>query len=265
MYLKENSGIVFLNFKSLKVHNIDLYRWVYWLWPVEYRSPPPKWLCKVSGRWQELEPAVTCLVSMQLCKNWNVSASRHCVRNGAVHYHPAVWGDGDGWISGRWAWRSSRYLCTFKLPLIKCTHVRCLMPVHTISPPPRASLFTTASCSTTERHNRCQPSTRYSANRESSVKRTLLWNTPSKVSICPLELVTPMYCSQVKISTQLSFSEVVSDYLCWNSTSVQTSCFIVRLGGWTQTISQLKTPGVTFLGWHGLAWSAASRPVGCTP
>ena len=112
-----------------------------------------------------------------------------------------------------------------------------------------ASLFTTltsASCSTTQRHHRCQPSTRYSANRESSVRRTLLCNTPSKVSVYPLELVEPIYCSQVKNSTQLCFIWMVSHY----------SAEIPRL-----TISQLKTPGDS----PGLAWSAASRPFGCTP
>ncbi len=43
----------------------------------------------------------------------------------AVHYHAATWGDGRGWMAQQYLWISSRYLCAFKMPSIKCTCVHC--------------------------------------------------------------------------------------------------------------------------------------------
>ena len=91
---------------------------------------------------------------------------------------------------------------------------------------------------------------------------------PSKVSICPLKSVTKPNSSQVKTlvrttSTQTSFPEKVSDSLC-GSSSVQTHSFISCLGGWSQTIPQVKKPDGEVLCWHGYTWSAVVRPVGRT-
>ena len=77
------------------------------------------------------------------------------------------------------------------------------------------------------------------------------------------------HCSQVKTvvrttSTQMSFSETVSDSLCRNSLYVQICSFISGPGGWSQTIPQVKKQDVEVLGWRGYTWSAFVRPVGHT-
>ncbi len=75
---------------------------------------------------------------------------------------------------------SSRYLCAFKMPSIKCTCVCCPQHTlaHTITPPPpwatRSTTLTSANRSPTRRHTRYLPSALYSENRDSSVKRTTL-------------------------------------------------------------------------------------------
>jgi hypothetical protein len=76
-----------------------------------------------------------------------------------------------------------------------------------------------------------------------------------------------MNCSQVKTlvrmtSPQMSFPEMVSDSWCRKSSVVQTHSFINCLGGWCQTISQGKKPGVEVLGWRGYTCSVVVRPVG---
>ena len=80
-----------------------------------------------------------------------------------------------------------------------------------------------------------------------------------------LKLVTTPNYSQVKTlvrttSTQMSFSEMVSDSLCRNSSVVQTHSFTNCPGGWSQTILQVKKPDVEVLGWCGYTWSAVVRP-----
>jgi hypothetical protein len=92
---------------------------------------------------------------------------------------------------------------------------------------------------------------------------------PSKVSICPIKLVMTPNCSQVKTlvrttSTQMSFPETVIDSLCRNSSLVQTHSSISYLGGWSQTIQQVRKPDVEALCWHGYMWSVVVRPVGHT-
>ncbi len=93
--------------------------------------------------------------------------------------------------------------------------------------------------------------------------------TPLNVSICPLKSVTTMNCSQVETpmrttSMQMSFPETVSDSLCRNSLVMQTDCCSSCLGGWSQTILEVKMLDVEVLGWCGYTWSAVVRPVGCT-
>ncbi len=112
------------------------------------------------------------------------SASRNCVQI------LATWGRALSCCNMRWwSWMngtkmglriSSRYLCAFKMPSIKCTCVHCpwRTPAHTITPPPpwatRSATLTSANRSTTRRHTRCLPSALYSENQDSSVKRTPL-------------------------------------------------------------------------------------------
>ncbi len=92
---------------------------------------------------------------------------------------------------------------------------------------------------------------------------------PSNVNICPLKSVTMTNCSQVETpmrmtSIQMSFPETVSDSLCRNSLVIQTDCCSSCLGGWSQTILEVKMLDVEVLGWCGYMWSAVLRPVGCT-
>ncbi len=65
-------------------------------------------------------------------------------------------------------------------------------------------------------------------------------------------------------SMQMSFPEMVSDSLCRNSLVMQTDCCSICLGGWSQTILEVKMMDVEFLGWCGYTRSAVVRPVGCT-
>ncbi len=62
---------------------------------------------------------------------------------------------------------------------------------------------------------------------------------------------------------QMSFPETVSDSLCRNSLVMQTDCCRC-LGGWSQTILEVKMLDVEVLGWCGYTWSAVVRLVGCT-
>ncbi len=73
---------------------------------------------------------VTCPVSMlamQGLRCFQLSGIVYrSLQHGAVHYHAATWGDGRGMYGTAMGLRiSSRYLCAFKMPSIKCTCVRC--------------------------------------------------------------------------------------------------------------------------------------------
>ena len=64
---------------------------------------------------------------------------------------------------------------------------------------------------------------------------------PSKVSICPLKLVTKPNCNQFKTlmrttCTEMRFPETVPDRLCRISLFVESISIISCPGGWTQTI-----------------------------
>jgi hypothetical protein len=61
----------------------------------------------------------------------------------------------------------------------------------------------------------------------------------------------------------MSFPEMFSDSLYRNDSVVQTHSFISCLGGWSQTILQVKKLDVKVMSWHGYIWSAVVRPVGC--
>ncbi len=93
--------------------------------------------------------------------------------------------------------------------------------------------------------------------------------TPSNVSICPLKLVTTTNFSKVETpmrttSMQMSFPETVSDSLCRNYLVMQTDCCSSCLGGWSQTILEVKMLDVQVLGWYGYTWSVVVRLVWCT-
>ncbi len=114
-----------------------------WLWPVECWSTPLQWLCEVAGYWQELEHAVvhadpehpkhaqwvTCPVSMLAMQELG------CFQLPLIVQTLATWGRALSCCNMRWwSWMngttmglriSSRYLCAFKIPSIKCTHVLC--------------------------------------------------------------------------------------------------------------------------------------------
>ncbi len=93
--------------------------------------------------------------------------------------------------------------------------------------------------------------------------------TPSNVSICPLNSITTTNCSQVETlmwmtSMQLSFPKMVSDSFCRNYLVMQTDCCSSCPGGWSQTILEVKMLNVEVLGWCGYTWSTVVRPVECT-
>ena len=52
--------------------------------------------------------------------------------------------------------------------------------------------------------------------------------------------------------------------LCRNYLIVKAHSFLSCLGGWSQTIPQMKKPDVAVLGWRSYTWSAVGRPVGRT-
>ena len=113
------------------------------------------------------------------------------------------------------------------------------MPAHNITPPPPwCTLFTTL----------------ISANRAPTQRHTTL------SAICPDH--TSPACqgpSKVSISTQMSFpGKVLWQFL------PKFFSFISCLGGWSQTIPQVKKPDLEVLGWRGYVWSAVVRSVGRT-
>ncbi len=75
----------------------------------------------------------------------------------------------------------------------------------------------------------------------------------TNVNICPLKSFMTTNCSQVKTpmritSKQMSFPETVSDSLYRNSLVMQTDCCSSCLGGWSQTILEVKMLDVEVLG-----------------
>jgi hypothetical protein len=82
----------------------------------------------------------------------------------------------------------------------------------------------------------------------------------------PTEVSQDADCCQVKklvrvTSTQMSFTEMISDSFCRYSSVVQTHSFISCLNDWSQSIPQVKKLDVEILGWRGYTWSAVVRPV----
>ncbi len=178
---------------------------------------------------------------------------------------------------------SSRYLCAFQMTSIKWICVRSLSltyacpyhnPAHTITPPPpwatRSTALTSANRSPTRRHTRCLPSALYSENRDSSVKRTPLQSARRH------RIWAFAHSSRLLRRTAVRSRDPdeddehadelpwVSDSLCRNYLVMQTDCCSSCLGGWSQTILEVKMLDVEFLGWCGYTWSAVVRPVRCT-
>ncbi len=206
------------------------------------------------------------------------SASRNCVQI------LATWGRALLCCNMRWcSWMngttmglsiSSRYLCAFKMPSIKCTCVRC--PKHIAQPhrhhgpldPQRWQQQTVHPHDTIRTLSAtCPVQWKPGFIREDNTSPKC--QTPSNVSICPRKSVTKTNCSQVDTPMrmtimQMSFPETVSDSLCRNYLVMQTDCCSSCPGGWSQTILVVKMLDVEGLGWCGYTWFAVVRPVGCT-
>ncbi len=110
-----------------------------WLWPVEYWSTPlAVRSCRILAgtgkrcRIRRSKASQTCSMSGEYAGHARIgmcSATRNCVQI------LATWGRALSWCNMRWwSWMngttmglriSSRYLCAFKMPSIKCTCVRC--------------------------------------------------------------------------------------------------------------------------------------------
>ncbi|XP_054648419.1 uncharacterized protein LOC129190083 isoform X1 [Dunckerocampus dactyliophorus] len=93
--------------------------------------------------------------------------------------------------------------------------------------------------------------------------------TPSNVSICPLESVTTTNWSQVETpmrttGIQMSCPKTVSDSLCRNYFVMQTDCLSSCPSGWSQTMLEVNMLDVEVQGWCGYTWSVLVRLVGCT-
>lgn len=128
---------------------------------------------------------------------------------------------------------SSLYLRT-QTAITKMPHV---LAVHTITlPPPCGTQFkkgTSPNLLPTQHHKHCLPSTQYSESQVSNFSSVPA--TPSKVSICPLKLVSTTTCSRFntlvrKSRMRISFPEMLSDSLYRNSLVLQTSCHIDHTG-----------------------------------
>ena len=126
----------------------------------------------------------------------------------------------------------SRYLCAFKLPAIKL----CLFSVAYACPQHNHAAVHNVDISKPFTHTTPFPSAICPVQlkpgfiREEHTSPACQW--PSKVSICPLKLVTTPNCSQVKtlgrtMGTQMSFPGTVSDSLCRNSRVHQLSGCLV--------------------------------------
>ena len=123
---------------------------------------------------------------------------------------------------------SSRYLCAFKLPSIKCNwslsiafaclyHNPTTTMGHSVHNVDISKLLTHTMPYTLSAI--CLVQVKPGFICEGHTSPVCQW--PSKVSICPLKSVTTPNCSQVKTlvrttTTKLSFPEMVSDSLCRN-------------------------------------------------
>ncbi len=149
------------------------------------------------------------------------------------------------------------------------------MPAHTITPPPpwatRSSTLTSANCSPTRRHTCCLPSALYSENRDSSVKRTPLQSArchrmwafahSSRLRRRTAVRLRPRWGRRAcRWASLRRFLTVCAEIPLLMQTNFCSSC----LGGWSQTILEVKMLDVEVLGWCGYTWSAVVRPVGCT-
>ncbi len=182
------------------------------------------------------------------CKNWDLfSFQELCtdpLQHGAVHYHAATWGDGRGWNGTTMGLRiSSRYLCAFKMPSIKCTRVRCPLhrpaPYHNPTATMGHSIHNIDNKQTAHPHDAihavchlpCTVKTRIHPWREHLSK------VPDAIECEHLpKSVTTTNCSQVETpmrmtSMQMSFPETVSDSLCRNYLLMQTDCCSSCPGG----------------------------------
>ncbi len=132
-------------------------------------------------------------------------------------------------------------------------------------------MLTSANHSPTWRHTRCPPFALYSENRDSSMKKTPLQSARRH------RMWAFAHSSRLRRQTAVrsrprwgrracrwASLRQVSDRLCRNSLVMQTDCCSSCLGGWSQTILEVKMLDVEVLGWWGYTWSAFVRPVGCT-
>ncbi len=207
---------------------------------VECWSTPLQWLCEVAGYWQELEHAVvhadpehpkhaqwvTCLVSMLAMQELVFRFQELCT--------DPTWGRALSCCNMRWwSWMngttmglriSSRYLCAFKMPSIKCTYVLCSLSITYACPYHNPTATMGHSIHNVDISKPLTHTTSYTLSAICPIKwkpgfiheenTSPKCQTPSNVSICPLKSVTAMNCSQVKIvmrttSMQMSFPEMV--------------------------------------------------------
>ncbi len=174
-------------------------------------------------------------------------ASRNCVQILATYGH-ALSCSNIRW----WLWMngttmglriSSRCLCAFNIPSIKCTCVSLYITYACLYHNPTATMgqsIHNVDISKLLTHKKpytlsaiCPVQWKPWIREENTSPKC---QTPSNVSICPLKSVTTTNCSQVKTpmrttSMQMSFPVTVSDSLCRNYLVMQTDCFSSCLGG----------------------------------
>ncbi len=201
-------------------------------------------------------------------------ATRNCVQI------LATWGRALSCCNMRWwSWMngttmglriSSRYLCAFKMPSMFITYA---CPYHN----PTATMG--HSIRNVDISKPLTYTTPYTLSAICPVQWKLEFireektspkcQVPSNVSICTLKSFMTTNCCQVEtpmrtMGMQMSFPETISDSLCRNYLVMQTDCYSSCLGGWFQTILEVKILDVEVLGWCGYTWSAVVRPVGST-
>ncbi len=149
------------------------------------------------------------------------------------------------------------------------------MPAHTITPPPpwatRSTTLTSANRSPTRRHTRCLPSTLYSENLDSSVKRTPLQSARRHRMWAFAHLSGLRRRTAIRSrprwgrrACRWAFLRRFLTVCAVSSLVMQTDCCSSCSGGWSQTILEVKMLDVEVLGWGCYMWSAVVRPVGCT-